>query len=250
VQPIADRSERNIKRLASQLGLDLRRGPPGAGGVAGRAGDWWREPSWRLCSDGVALGWHRGWSFADDWVREVWLLAPPKKLCVVAPRFRRWLTGQGASHLRFWIDGAASWRVAQFWSQLGAETLMFERRVPRVLYQLAHDARAMRLTVRGGLRVGPCLLTELAQLIAWSQDRDIYLPLGFDSAPEESQLLHAIFPEQIEPNIRGMRFFCVRQEEHLVGLVIEHDWDYLQDSMKEIDLALPGLVGQSPRLVP
>ncbi|MEK7704959.1 MAG: hypothetical protein AAB426_08370 [Myxococcota bacterium] len=203
----------------------------------------------------VAMVIDRGWSHQDDWVREVWLhrLDEHWQGRALAAFVADGLTRTRATHLRWRASSADAVRHERMWERLGARPLGYLAPTSSdasewLVYQWQRHGARRAYFAGHGLHVGPPRPSEIALLVRWASDPTIHEPLGYRSTPSPAAMRDLVLPgvgERPSP----MVFHMVRLAGTPVGAIIEHPWDYVDDSIRELDMTFPGLAHARPTLL-
>jgi len=235
--PAGSAARRDLPRQVQSAGLEIDDLVPLGWRFAGA--DWWLDPGLGVWVSDDAFALERGQSFANDWIREIWIVAPRGGTRAALADLDALLRGRGATHLRWRVETPLSPEAERYWESCGAEVIGELDDGATLLLQRA-AAPPVRAATPSGLALGPVRYGELDTLTGWCAEPAVYRPLGFDEAPDPAALRQALFPA--DPAERGwydVTVRAVRRGERLVGVAIENGWDYRGDSIRELNLALP-----------
>jgi len=205
----------------------------------------------------VGIGTDRGWNFAGDWVREIQFaqVADSSAPLSALRAFVDAVFGR-ATVVRWWQSGQSAARYEKLWERWGAIAISAVHRASEpvpgddFLYELTRPNLPWRFRTRRGLVVSRPRPSDIAQLIAWSQDANIVGPMGYSTPPTESQMGRLLLPPLgAPPPRRELTFHVIRQHDRPIGLFVEYPWDYANDTIRELDIALPGLAAPGTTLI-
>jgi hypothetical protein len=188
---------------------------------------------------------HRGVAFADDWVREVWIIAPNRGSLTAARRYCRHLFSCGARQLRWHVALPVDPRHEAVWARYGALPIALSRNILTValddpaLPPANTSAWPRIMHLSGGVTMGAARFGELAQIAAWGQEPRYYGPLGYSRGPTYDEVVRSVLPEN--PLFHAQtrtHLYTVRQKGQPVGVVFERHRDYAGDTIREIDMVL------------
>jgi hypothetical protein len=232
----------------------LAAAPPTDWPLAGNT--WWRDPGIvvSLVADDVGpvcVVADRGSAFASDWVRELWLvgLRPATSPFAAFHLIARELLRRRATHLRLRLRAPISERWARVLERLGWRPITEETVSPKettVLYGWSPELS--RVWTRRGRLIGLLRPAEIPTVTTWAQTPEIYRPMGFSEPADTERLRLGIFSGGAGGH-PWLQFWAIRQRGALLGIAMEHAWDYPEDGIREFDIALPGVDRPSPSLI-
>ena len=224
---------------AATLVAGLRQDPSSLPGFA------WSAPNLVACSDGEAVCFHRGLGLADDWVREVWIVAPPGRWLRAARRFCAHLFTHGTRQLRWRVALPVDPRREAVWARYGARPIALADGMITVALDdpaaASGVADAWTRTVRlgSGTTFGPVRHGELARVAALLEIPQNHQALGYARGPTVDELVATFMPEDARLHAHSPRnVYAVRRAGVPVGVVIEHPRNYDGDPVREVDMVL------------
>jgi len=202
----------------------------------------WSNTSVEACTDGTGACLHRGVSFADDWVREVCIVAPPGQWIAAARRYCRHLFRSGARQLRWNVSAPVDPRHEALWARYGGRAIAFAGGVLTIalddpslrVASVTPWPRTMYLAL--GVSVGPARFSEMPVIAAWGQEPRNYEPLGFSRGATLDELIRSVLPENPLFHAKPRaHLYTLRRRGVPVGVIFERQRDYEGDTIREID---------------
>lgn len=228
-------SEAEAATLTSQLRQD----------PASLPGFTWSLPGLAVCTDGEAVCFHRGLAFGDDWVRELWIVAPPQQWLRCARRFCSHLFAAGARQLRWRVALPIDPRHEAVWARYGARPISLAQNSLMVvlddpsLPSVVADAWTRTVRLGAGTSFGPARYSELQRIASLLAVPQNHQALGYARGPTVDELVATFMPEDPRYHAHSPRnVYAVRRSGVPVGIVIEHPRNYSGDTVREIDMVL------------
>ncbi len=224
---------------AAAVIAQLRQDPVALPGFA------WSLPDLAICGDGEALCFHRGLTLPEDWVREVWIVAPDDGWLAAARRFCAHLFATGARQLRWRVTLPIDPRHEAMWARYGVRPISLAGGVMTLVLDdptLATSAaepwpRTVRLG--NGTSFGLARFGELPRIAALLEIPQNHQALGYARGPTVDELVATFMPADSRYHAHSPRnVYAVRRAGQPVGVVIEHPRNYDGDSVREIDMVL------------
>lgn len=205
----------------------------------------WSLPHVAACTDGSSLCLHRGTRLADDWVRDVWIVAPPGQWFQAARRYCAHLFASGARQLRWRVPLPVEPRLEAVWARYGARPiatgngeLLVALDAPS-LPSPASEPWLKTVRLSAGTTFGPLRYGEMAQVATMLQQPINHRALGYARGPTVDELVATFMPDDARYHAHSPRnVYTVRRGGRPVGVVVEHPRNYDGDSVREIDMVL------------
>jgi hypothetical protein len=205
----------------------------------------WSAAGLRACTDETSVCLHRGSAFADDWVREIWVVAPPGQWLAAARRYCRHLFAGGARQLRWSVALPVEPSHEAVWGRYGVlpisvrdDVLTLALDDPQLPPSLLTPwPRTFFLGM--GLSLSAVRYSELTQIAAWAQIARNYEPLGYGGPITLDQLVGGAVPRNPLHHARlRTHLYGLRRRGMLVGVVFDRQRDYEGDILHELDLVI------------
>lgn len=221
--------------LVAALGQDTSRLP----GFA------WSLPHLAACTDGKSICLHRGVSFADDWVRESWVVAPEGERISATRRACTHLFASGARQLRWRLTLPFDLRYEAAFVRYGVRPIALTKNELTVALDDPSLPRSRvkpwptRLLLGAGLSVGVVRFGEIPRIAELFQRPKVHQALGYWRGATVDELMSYLIPHNPLFHARpSMHVYAVRRSGLAVGFVVEHARNYDGDAVREIDMVL------------
>ncbi|MEZ0311659.1 MAG: hypothetical protein ACAI38_07785 [Myxococcota bacterium] len=205
----------------------------------------WSLPDLAMCTDGEAVCFHRGLALADDWVRDVWIVAPVSRWLSSSRRFCAHLFATGARQLRWRVALPIDPRREAVWARYGARPISLANGVLTVvlddpsLPSAAAEPWPRTVRLGAGTSFGTARYSEFARIAALLEVPQNHQALGYARGPTVDELVATFMPDDPRYHAHSPRnVYTVRRGGAAVGVVIEHPRNYDGDTVREIDMVL------------